>query len=115
MARQFLKPGIRYCYVRNWSFAIHRKKINMANQNKTAIITGGGSGIGYAIAEKFVASGIRTIIIGRNQEKLKKAKYKLGKLCIPICFDITNLKSIPELVKQITKDHGVTDILVNNA
>jgi NAD(P)-dependent dehydrogenase (short-subunit alcohol dehydrogenase family) len=86
-----------------------------ANQNKTAIITGGGSGIGYAITEKFVANGIRSIIIGRNQQKLKKAKETLGKLCIPLCFDLTDLKSIPGIVKQIVEDHGPVDILVNNA
>ena len=87
----------------------------MASQNKTAIVTGGGSGIGYAITEKFVGSGIRTIIIGRNQQKLKKAKDSLGKLCIPVCFDLTDLKSIPGMVKQIVDDHGAIDILVNNA
>jgi NAD(P)-dependent dehydrogenase (short-subunit alcohol dehydrogenase family) len=85
------------------------------SQNKIAIVTGGGSGIGYAITEKFVGNGIRTIIIGRNQQKLKKAKESLGKLCIPLCFDLTDLKSIPGIVKQIVEDHGNIDILVNNA
>ena len=85
------------------------------SQNKIAIVTGGGSGIGYAITEKFVDNGIRTIIIGRNQQKLKKAKENLGKLCIPLCFDLTDLKSIPGIVKQIVEDHGTIDILVNNA
>ena len=84
-------------------------------QNKTAIVTGGGSGIGYAIAEKFVGEGIRTIIIGRNQQKLKIAKDSLGKLCSPLCFDLTDLKSIPDIVKQIVEKHGTIDILVNNA
>jgi len=89
--------------------------MKMANQNKTAVVTGGGSGIGYAITEKFVSSGIRTIIIGRNQDKLKIAKEKLGKLCIPVCFDLTDLKAIPDMVKDIVANHGDIDILVNNA
>lgn len=84
-------------------------------QNKTAIVTGGGSGIGYAITEKFVGEGIRTIIIGRNQQKLKIAKDNLGKLCVPLCFDLTDLKSIPDVVKQIVEKHGTIDVLVNNA
>jgi NAD(P)-dependent dehydrogenase (short-subunit alcohol dehydrogenase family) len=86
-----------------------------AGQNKLAIVTGGGSGIGYAITEKFVSSGIQTIIIGRNQEKLSGAKERLGELCIPMTFDLTDLKSIPGLVKQIVDKYGRIDILVNNA
>ncbi len=88
-------------------------KIN--GQSKLAIVTGGGSGIGYAITEKFTGAGIRTVIIGRDQQKLKKAKENLGKLCIPVCFDLTDLKSIPDQVKQIVEKYGNIDILVNNA
>jgi NAD(P)-dependent dehydrogenase (short-subunit alcohol dehydrogenase family) len=89
--------------------------MKIANTNKIAIVTGGGSGIGYAIAEKFVSCEILTIIIGRNQQKLAKAKEKLGDLCVPISFDLTNLKSIPGMVKQIIEKYGGVDILVNNA
>ena len=89
--------------------------MKIANTNKIAIVTGGGSGIGYAIAEKFVNCEILTIIIGRNQQKLSKAKEKLGDLCVPISFDLTNLKSIPAMVKQIVERYGGVDILVNNA
>jgi NAD(P)-dependent dehydrogenase (short-subunit alcohol dehydrogenase family) len=88
-------------------------KINA--QNKLAIVTGGASGIGYAITEKFVNGGIRTVIIGRNQQNLKKAKDQLGKLCMPVCFDLNDLKSIPQQVKQIEDTYGSIDILVNNA
>ncbi len=84
-------------------------------RQKLAIVTGGGSGIGYAIADKFVQNRIRTIIIGRNRQKLEKAKECLGKLCIPVCFDLTDLKGIPGMVKQIEDKHGTIDILVNNA
>jgi NAD(P)-dependent dehydrogenase (short-subunit alcohol dehydrogenase family) len=82
---------------------------------KIAVVTGGGSGIGLAITEKFVNSGIQTIIIGRNQQKLSDAKERLGELCIPMSFDLTDLKSIPELVKQIVDKYGGIHILVNNA
>jgi NAD(P)-dependent dehydrogenase (short-subunit alcohol dehydrogenase family) len=88
-------------------------KINA--QNKLALVTGGASGIGYAISEKFVSAGIRTVIIGRNQQKLNNAKNQLGKLCIPVCFDLNDLKSIPKQVKQIEDKYGSIDILVNNA
>jgi NAD(P)-dependent dehydrogenase (short-subunit alcohol dehydrogenase family) len=89
--------------------------MKMVDQKKMALVTGGGSGIGYAITEKFVSSGIRTIIVGRDQQKLKRACKILGKYCIPVCFDLTDLKSIPDMVNQIADKHGDIDILVNNA
>ena len=83
--------------------------------NQVAIVTGGGSGIGLAIAEKFVSNGIKTIIIGRSEEKLKTAQEKLGVLCSVISFDLTDLPGIPALVNKIYADYGEIDILVNNA
>ncbi|SIR34827.1 SDR family NAD(P)-dependent oxidoreductase [Pontibacter lucknowensis] len=82
---------------------------------KTAIVTGGASGLGYAIARKFVQNNIRTIIIGRNEEKLQAAKEAFGELCTYIAFDLTNLPQIPELVTHIVEEYGRIDILVNNA
>ncbi len=84
-------------------------------QHKIAIVTGGGSGIGLAITEKFIQSGIHTIIVGRDQQKLENAKEKLGNRCECIAFDLNDLKAIPQLVKQIVDMHGKIDILVNNA
>lgn len=86
----------------------------MTNQ-KIALVTGGGSGIGYAIAEKFTRNGILTYIIGRNREKLEKASNALGVNCRILSFDITLLEEIPALVKKISEEHGHIDILVNNA
>ena len=89
------------------------------DQNKSekslAIVTGGGSGLGFAIAKKFVEHGIRTIIVGRNKENLESASNELGEDCIPISFDITDLDAIPDLVETISSTHGDIEILVNNA
>jgi NAD(P)-dependent dehydrogenase (short-subunit alcohol dehydrogenase family) len=82
---------------------------------QVAIVTGGGSGIGLAIAEKFSQEGIQTIIIGRNEEKLKKAKLELGKNCFYFCCDLSNLSAIPALVENIIHEFGQIDVLVNNA
>ncbi len=84
-------------------------------QSKIAIVTGGGSGIGLAISEKFVSSGILTIIVGRDQQKLNTTREKLGALCVPVICDLSDLNSIPAMVKQIVNDYGRIDILVNNA
>lgn len=86
-----------------------------AENKKVAIVTGGGSGIGLAIATSFVQQNIHTIIVGRDRQKLDNAKEKLGELCIPVSSDLSNLQSIPALVEQIAAEHGQIDILVNNA
>ena len=83
--------------------------------NKLAIVTGGGSGIGLAITEKFVQTGIRTIIIGRDKKKLDETQHRLGPLCEPVCFDLTCLSGIPRLVQDLHKRFGQVDVLVNNA
>ena len=82
---------------------------------KVAIVTGGGSGIGLAIAEKFVKHGIRTVIAGRDQKKLDAAKEKLGELCYPVRCDLSNLSEIPNLVDIVINRFGQIDVLVNNA
>jgi NAD(P)-dependent dehydrogenase (short-subunit alcohol dehydrogenase family) len=86
-----------------------------AKPNRVAIVTGGGSGIGLAIAQKFVESNMTTIIVGRDTCKLDKAKEQLGKLCIPLQGDLNDLKAIPDLVEQVTNDYGHINVLVNNA
>lgn len=86
-----------------------------ATNRKLAIVTGGGSGLGFAIAEKFVQQGIQTIIAGRDQEKLAAAQQKLGELCQAIPCDVTDLPSIPGFVQQVIDQYGTVDILVNNA
>ena len=82
---------------------------------KIAIVTGGGSGIGFAIAEKFTKEGILTYITGRNLDKLTVAAEALGPNCRAIQFDMTWLSKVPRFVQQIVEQHGHIDILVNNA
>ena len=87
----------------------------MDKLKKIALITGGGSGIGYGIAEKFVQSGIETILVGRDENKLKEAQDKLGPGSHYKSCDLTDLKSIPALIEAIVNEFGRIDILVNNA
>lgn len=82
---------------------------------KIAIVTGGGSGIGLAIAEKFVQNNIHTIIIGRDETRLSAAQQKLGELCEPVQGDLNDLASLPKLIQGIIEKHGHIDILINNA
>src|SRR4026208_2318166 len=88
----------------------------MTTQTKrVAIVTGGGSGIGLAIAEKFTQAGIETIIVGRDEKKLQRAKEKLGEHRYPMACDVSDLSSIPPFICSIIKQFGQIDVLVNNA
>lgn len=81
-------------------------------QNKTAIVTGGNSGIGYAIAKKFVESGAKVVILARNPEKTKKAAE--GLQCEYIIADMTDTEKLIDTVQQYIQDKHI-DILVNSA
>src|SRR3982751_4748860 len=85
------------------------------SKSKIAIVTGGGSGIGFAITEKFVQNNILTIIVGRDEKKLSAAHEKLGALCEPLACDLNDLNAVPKLVQDVIEKHGRIDILVNNA
>jgi NAD(P)-dependent dehydrogenase (short-subunit alcohol dehydrogenase family) len=82
---------------------------------RVAIVTGGGSGIGLAITERFIASGIHTVIVGRDEKKLQAAQTQLGERCYPINHDVSDLPTIPSLIKKVIDKFGHIDILVNNA
>ena len=84
-------------------------------EQRIAIVTGGASGLGFAIAERLIGEKITTVIIGRNEEKLAAAKEKLGSLCHTISADLNDQKKIPGIVSAIKQKFGRIDILVNNA
>lgn len=85
------------------------------NHRRVAIVTGGGSGIGLAIAGKFAWNGIQTVIVGRNRENLEAAKTQSGENIYPMRCDLSDLASIPPLVENVIHQFGRIDILVNNA
>jgi len=85
------------------------------NSSKIAIVTGGASGLGLATTQRFVEAGIKTIIIGRDENKLRTAANTFGELCSYKVCDLSDIATIPALVNEIVSEFGVPDILVNNA
>jgi NADP-dependent 3-hydroxy acid dehydrogenase YdfG len=84
---------------------------------KTALVTGGGSGIGLAVARAFLQEGARVAICGRDRAKLERAAASLGggdRLVAPAA-DVTDPGQVQSLVRSVTDRWGGIDILVNNA
>ncbi len=84
-------------------------------QNKTAIITGGNSGIGFATAKEFIAQGAKVIITGRNQTLLDQAVKDLGNGTKAILCDSAKLSDIQQLAKQVKLLTPHLDIIYLNA
>ncbi|HLS66918.1 MAG TPA: SDR family NAD(P)-dependent oxidoreductase [Pseudogracilibacillus sp.] len=87
-------------------------------QERVAIVTGGSSGLGEAIAEDFLRNGMKVVITGRNEDRLNEAKSRMENISEhiwPIAMDVSKKEEIDNTVKQVLKRWGRIDILVNNA
>ena len=87
----------------------------MRLKDKTAIITGGGTGIGLATACAFCQEGAKVILFGRRKEKLEKAVGKLGSSAIIVQGDMTNNNDLDKLINETLHNFKKIDVLVNNA
>jgi len=82
---------------------------------KVAIITGGGSGIGKAIAQAFVREGARVVIAGRDAKKLERAAAEIGGECLAVGSDVSKAGDVQRLVDAALGKSQRINILVNNA
>ncbi len=80
---------------------------------KKILITGGGGGLGKAMAKKFVAEGAEVVITGRNEEKTKNVAKEIG--CKYLVVDLQNLDLLSNLISESVKLLGGLNVLVNNA
>jgi gluconate 5-dehydrogenase len=85
---------------------------------RNALITGGGSGLGFAIAKALAAAGASVILLGRNAEKLARASEELIALGANATYTVCNLldrDAIAPLIQDLERNVGPLDILLNNA
>src|SRR4051794_7621001 len=82
---------------------------------QTALITGGGTGLGLGIAKCLVKSGAKVIVVGRRKDELEKARAALGANAFALAADVTKVETMPALVQQAEAIAGPISILVNNA
>ena len=81
--------------------------------HQTALVTGGGSGIGLAIANALIQAGAKVCITGRREAVLNQAAQEIG--ATALVGDVTDLSSLPDLIEQAEQAVGPLSILVNNA
>ncbi len=87
-------------------------------KGKKAIVTGGGRGLGKAVALALAAEGVNIAITGRNEERLKAAVDEIKKLGVQAAyavFDAADEKATNEGIKNLATQLGGVDILINNA
>ncbi len=83
--------------------------------SQVAIITGAGGGIGEAIARRLGQDGVRVVGVGRNADKIKGAKDRIGGEFSPLAVDITAADGPARIVNHALDTFGRLDIVVNNA
>ncbi|KAF0093897.1 MAG: gluconate 5-dehydrogenase [Puniceicoccaceae bacterium 5H] len=83
--------------------------------NETALITGGGSGIGLAIAEAMHSAGAQVVLVGRRETELAKAVERLGERAHYLVHDVTQFQQAPDLAQRAQAQFGPITSLVNNA
>jgi NAD(P)-dependent dehydrogenase (short-subunit alcohol dehydrogenase family) len=83
--------------------------------NKTALITGGNSGLGLATAKLFVAEGAKVAITGRNRDTLAAAAKEIGPNALALNADVTDVAATEAAIKKAADKFGKLDILFANA
>lgn len=125
--RTYVKRGLRYILHGQPVKKVYPQVVTLAPsellKNRTALITGGTSGIGYEIAKAYINAGAFCIITGRSEEKIKKACDKIESEVVNKGYiygyqmDNTEVSAMPSKIKEImaiVPSHQI-DILVNNA
>lgn len=84
-------------------------------KGKTALITGGTTGLGLATAKLFTKEGARVIVTGRNPATIKAAQAELGDNAIVVASDATSLPDMDALAKKVKETFGKLDVLFVNA
>ena len=112
-----IKRAIKYIFkgipIREVSANISLVQPNNVLAGKKVIITGGGRGLGYSMAKKFVAEGASVLISGRNESVLRDSAKELG--CLYLTLDVNDTNSFSFFISRAEELLGEIDCLVNNA
>lgn len=98
--------------------SVNIAQINYGNilKGKNIVITGGGRGLGYAMAKKCISEGANVVIAGRNKEVLDKVAKELGNQCKVVTYDVTDVYTSSDFLNKCKTALGAQiDCLVSNA
>ncbi|XYK64828.1 SDR family oxidoreductase [Serratia nematodiphila] len=87
----------------------------MRLMNKTALITGGTSGIGFATAKLFIAEGAQVAVTGRDESNFKYVKEQLGDNAIVLKGDVRSISEMQAVAAQVKEAFGGLDVVFANA
>lgn len=115
--RQKLYRGLQYIVhgtpIKKIQVNVSYLSPNQRLLGKRILVTGGGRGLGFSMAKKFISEGAIVLITGRNEEILRKSASEIG--CKYLKFDIQNIKDIDDFFIKASEILGYIDCLVNNA
>lgn len=115
--KQYIKRGFKYVLngtpIQNIIADISYLQPNGRLSGKKIIVTGGGKGLGAAMATKFVSEGALVLISGRNEETLKEKAEQIG--CQYLTLDVQKTDSLDKFIHDADRILGGVDCLVNNA
>jgi NAD(P)-dependent dehydrogenase (short-subunit alcohol dehydrogenase family) len=89
--------------------------MNSRLKDKTAIVTGAGSGIGRACAIALAREGARVALVGRRKERLEAVAREIGSPALVLAADVSIQQEIDRVVEQTVSEFGGLNVLVNNA
>ena len=115
---QYIKRCVRYILygIPNQQYVTAQISYLASRQSlagKHVVITGGGRGLGLAMAKKFVSEGAKVLIAGRNEETLKRSACELK--CDYLVLDVQDVASFDTFITEADKRLGGANCLVNNA
>ena len=82
---------------------------------KLSMVTGAAGVVGRALTEALVADGLHVLMADLDAEGLEEAAQEIGERGIPVALDVSDPAAVAEVAEQVSRTHGVVEVLINNA